>query len=73
MPNPASLKEVYANEMKDLWSANDQMARAVQTMSGRAHGPELKKTLLPRWVTASGVAANPGRSTADERVAALPV
>ena len=29
--------------------------------------------LLPRWVTASGVAANPGRSTADERVAALPV
>ncbi len=30
-------------------------------------------SLLPRWVTASGVAANPGRSTADERVAALPV
>ncbi len=45
MPNPASLKEVYADEMKDLWSANDQMARAVQTMSGRAHDPELKKTL----------------------------
>jgi len=31
------------------------------------------KLLLPRWVTASGVAANPGRSTADERVAALSV
>jgi hypothetical protein len=31
------------------------------------------ESLLPRWVTASGVAANPGRSTADERVAAMSV
>jgi hypothetical protein len=29
-----------------------------------------KKTLLPRWVTASGVSANPGRSMTSERVAA---
>ena len=35
-------------------------------------GPQ-ENWLLPRWVTASGVAANPGRSTADERVAALSV
>jgi hypothetical protein len=35
--------------------------------------PAAPGALLPRWVTASGVPANPGRSTADERVAALPV
>lgn len=45
MPNPDSLKELYADEMKDLWSANDQMARAVRTMAGRAHDAELRKTL----------------------------
>ena len=45
MPNPDSLKELYADEMKDLWSANDQMARAVRTMAGRAHDSELRKTL----------------------------
>ena len=32
-------------EMKDLWSANDQMTRAVKTMAGKAHDPELKQTL----------------------------
>jgi ferritin-like metal-binding protein YciE len=45
MPNPSSLKEVYADEMKDLWSANDQMARAVKAMAGKAHDAKLKQTL----------------------------
>ncbi|MDO9714364.1 YciE/YciF ferroxidase family protein [Paracraurococcus lichenis] len=45
MSNPDNLKEVYAEEMKDLWSANDQMARAVQVMAGKAHDPKLKQTL----------------------------
>lgn len=45
MSNPDSLKAMYADEMKDLWSANDQMARAVQKMAAKAHDPELKKTL----------------------------
>ena len=45
MPAPESLKEAYADEMKDLWSANDQMTRAVTTMAGKAHGPKLKQTL----------------------------
>jgi len=45
MPAPESLKEVYADEMKDLWSANDQMTRAVTTMAGKAHDPKLKQTL----------------------------
>ncbi len=45
MSAPESLKDVYSDEIKDLWSANDQMARAVKTMAGKAHDPELKKTL----------------------------
>ena len=40
-----SLKELYAEEMKDLWSANDQMVRAVQAMAAKAHDPQLRTTL----------------------------
>jgi ferritin-like metal-binding protein YciE len=45
MPGPDSLKELYADEMKDLWSANDQMSQAVKTMAEKAHDPKLKQTL----------------------------
>ncbi len=45
MSAPESLKELYADEMKDLWSANDQMARALTTLAGKTHDPELKKNL----------------------------
>ena len=45
MSKPDSLEEVYIEEMKDLWSANDQMTRAVKELSGHAHDPKLK-TLL---------------------------
>ena len=40
-----NLKELYADEMKDLWSANDQMTRAVTTLAGLAHDPALKQSL----------------------------
>ncbi len=45
MPAADSLKEIYADEMKDLWSANDQMTQAVKTMAESAHDPKLKQTL----------------------------
>ena len=45
MSAPESLKDVYADEIKDLWSANDQMAKALKSMAEKAHDPELKKTL----------------------------
>ena len=45
MPAPDSLKEVYTDEMKDLWSANDQMTRVVKTMAGKAHDPKLRDML----------------------------
>jgi ferritin-like metal-binding protein YciE len=46
-----SLEEIYANELKDLWSANDQMAKVVQLMSAKAHDAKLKQ-ILAKSVTA---------------------
>jgi ferritin-like metal-binding protein YciE len=40
-----SLKDVYADELKDLWSANDQMTNVVKVMAGKAHDPKLKQAL----------------------------
>ncbi len=45
MSAPESLTDVYADEMKDLWSANDQMAKVVKTMAGKAHDAKLKAML----------------------------
>lgn len=45
MSAPDSLKDVYLDEMKDLWSANDQMSRAVQQLSEQASDPKLKQML----------------------------
>jgi ferritin-like metal-binding protein YciE len=41
----ATLKDVYNDEIKDLWSANDQMSKVVKIMSGKAHDPQLKQAL----------------------------
>jgi ferritin-like metal-binding protein YciE len=40
-----SLKDIYADELKDLWSANDQMTKVVKVMAGKAHDPKLKQAL----------------------------
>jgi ferritin-like metal-binding protein YciE len=45
MATPVDLKDVYADEMKDLWSANDQMSKAVKMMAGKAQDPKLKQAL----------------------------
>jgi ferritin-like metal-binding protein YciE len=45
MSTPSSLKEVYADEIKDLWSANDQMTKVVKVMAGKAKDAKLKKAL----------------------------
>jgi ferritin-like metal-binding protein YciE len=39
------LKDIYASELQDLWSANDQMTKIVKVMKERAHDPKLKQTL----------------------------
>ncbi len=45
MSAPESLKDVYADELKDLWSANDQMRRALGTIAGKVHDTQLKSNL----------------------------
>ena len=48
--------------------ARDSVYSALAEPSDGA--PFIESLLLPRWVTASGVPANSGQSTTDERVAA---
>ena len=45
MSAPSSLKEVYLDELKDLWSANDQMTKAVQQLNDQVSDPKLKQML----------------------------
>ena len=45
MSAPASLKEVYTDEIKDLWSANDQMVKALTTLNQGVHDTKLKAHL----------------------------
>jgi ferritin-like metal-binding protein YciE len=40
-----TLKDVYIEEMRDLWSANDQMHRLMRTMSQKASDQKLKQLL----------------------------
>lgn len=45
MATPNTLKDIYLDELKDNWSANDQMVRAVQQLSQRASDEKLKQML----------------------------
>ena len=53
MPTPESLKEVYADEIKDLWSANDQMIKALAQLTEGVHDTKLKQHLTK---SATGIA-----------------
>jgi len=45
MTGITTLQELYVDELKDLWSANDQMAKALQKIAGQATNPKLKNML----------------------------
>ena len=45
MPAPEDLKDLYVDELKDLWSANDQMQRTVKKLATRAQDERLKELL----------------------------
>ena len=45
MSKISSLADLYVDELKDLWSANDQMVRALKKMAPRATNPKLKQML----------------------------
>jgi ferritin-like metal-binding protein YciE len=44
MAEPATLKDLYLEELRDLWSANDQMQRVIPKLSEKA-GEDLKQLL----------------------------
>ena len=45
MSNISTLKELYVDELKDLWSANDQMSRALGKIAPKATNPKLSSML----------------------------
>ncbi len=45
MSTISNLSELYIDELKDLWSANDQMARALKKIAPKATHPKLRKML----------------------------
>ena len=45
MSTPEKLKDLYTDELKDLWSANDQMKRLLKKVAGKAKDADLKEML----------------------------
>ena len=45
MSTPESLKDLYTDELKDLWSANDQMKRVLKKVTSKASDEKLKEML----------------------------
>ena len=45
MSDIANLSDLYIDELKDLWSANDQMARALKKIAPQATHPKLVQML----------------------------
>lgn len=45
MSTPENLKDLYTDELKDLWSANDQMLRCIKKLTTKASDPSLKDML----------------------------
>ncbi len=45
MSTPEDLSDLYTDELKDLWSANDQMQRVLKKVAGKASDDELKDML----------------------------
>jgi ferritin-like metal-binding protein YciE len=45
MSTPENLKDLYTDELKDLWSANDQMLRCLKKITSKATDKGLKEML----------------------------
>lgn len=45
MSKPENLKDIYTHELKDLWSANDQMKRTLKKIAAKASDDKLKSML----------------------------
>lgn len=56
-----TLKDLYIEELQDLWSANDQMKSVVSTMAGRAKDTSLGDRLRRCKRCLSGTLSAPVR------------
>ena len=45
MSTPDDLQDIYTDELKDLWSANDQMKRLLKKITSKASDAKLKEML----------------------------
>ena len=45
MSTPEDLQEIYTDELKDLWSANDQMSRVLKKITSKASDASLTEML----------------------------
>ena len=45
MSTPENLEELYADELRDLWSANDQMHKALQRLAPEVSDAKLKEMM----------------------------
>jgi ferritin-like metal-binding protein YciE len=54
MSDISNLSDLYIDELKDLWSANDQMARALKKIEPKATHPKLKQMLVDSQAGISG-------------------
>ncbi|GGB51184.1 YciE/YciF ferroxidase family protein [Blastomonas aquatica] len=55
MSAPENLTDLYTGELQDLWSANDQMAKAVKKMTSKVSDSDLKDMLTK---SQEGIAAH---------------
>ncbi|SFP69638.1 ferritin-like domain-containing protein [Sphingomonas rubra] len=49
MSTPENLKDVYVDELKDLWSANDQMLKVLKKITPKASDAKLKEMLAASY------------------------
>jgi len=49
MSTPEDLKDIYVDEMKDLWSANDQMLKVLKKVTPKASDAKLKEMLTASY------------------------
>ncbi len=73
MSEISNLSDLYIEELKDLWSANDQMVRALKKISAKATHPKLQEMLEASKSGISGhtdllkaLIANQGEKVAKE-------
>ena len=68
MPAPQNLTDVYVDELRDLWSANDQMQALVKDLVSKAEDGRLKEIDRPQALSranSAGLTSHRARRAAN--------